>query len=139
MRRTRPSIASAAESFGMTNWYQYPVIGSTPNRRMHSWIRFILVAALMAFPSVALAALEPGLRLRVYDIGEEMDRLFALKPDQTPNYEKVPALDRPEGAGHLRRTHEELPNRGHSHPPRHQTGRLRVPPHVRRRWKALRR
>jgi len=61
---------------------------------MHSWIRFILVAALMAFPSVALAALEPGLRLRVYDIGEEMDRLFALKPDQTPNYEKVlPSID----------------------------------------------
>ena len=61
---------------------------------MHSWIRFILVAALMAFPSVALAALEPGLRLRVYDIGEEMDRLFALKSDQTPNYEKVlPSID----------------------------------------------
>jgi glucose/arabinose dehydrogenase len=40
------------------------------------------------------AALEPGLRLRAYDIGEDMDRLYALKPDQTPNYEKVlPSID----------------------------------------------
>ena len=37
----------------------------------------------------ARADLAPGLRMRVYEIGEDMDRLFALKPDQTPNYEKV--------------------------------------------------
>jgi glucose/arabinose dehydrogenase len=52
------------------------------------------VVSLCLFAASARAELEPGLRLRVYEIGEDMDRLYALKPDQTPNYEKVlPAID----------------------------------------------
>lgn len=36
----------------------------------------------------------PGIRVQIYDIGEEMDRLLGLAPDQTPNWEQVlPALD----------------------------------------------
>jgi hypothetical protein len=46
-------------------------------------------ACFFTLRAVARAELAPGLRLRVYEIGEDMDRLFALKPDQTPNYEKV--------------------------------------------------
>src|SRR5688500_3301881 len=53
-----------------------------------------VASCLWLLSGAALAELEPGLRLRIYEIGEEMDRLYALKPDQTPNYEKVlPSID----------------------------------------------
>ncbi len=32
---------------------------------------------------------EPGLRLQVYEIGEGMERLWPILPDQTPNYETI--------------------------------------------------
>jgi hypothetical protein len=60
----------------------------------------VFLAVLFLLTGSALAALEPGLRLRVYDIGEDMDRLYALKPDQTPNYEKIlPSIDISDASG----------------------------------------
>ena len=55
------------------------------NATRHCYHAFAFLVVLFLTGS-ALAALEPGLRLRVYDIGEDMDRLYTLKPDQTPNY-----------------------------------------------------
>lgn len=38
--------------------------------------------------------LSSGLRVRLFDIGQPMDRLYAIAPDQTPNVETiVPTLD----------------------------------------------
>ena len=67
--------------------------------RHHRSLAVALLAGLCLLAGPARAGLEPGLRLRVYDIGEDMDRLFALKPDQTPNYEQVlPSIDLKESA-----------------------------------------
>jgi glucose/arabinose dehydrogenase len=63
---------------------------------MNQRLVFVLatIAQLCVATASARAELEPGMRLRVYEIGEDMDRLYALKPDQTPNYEKVvPSID----------------------------------------------
>lgn len=40
-------------------------------------------------PATAPAGLAPGARVRVYDVGEPMDRLLELAPDQTPNFEHI--------------------------------------------------
>jgi hypothetical protein len=55
----------------------------------------LVVNVLIAMPAHAdVPPQEPGVTLRVFDVGVELDRLCTLKPGQTPNIDKlVPSID----------------------------------------------
>lgn len=60
------------------------------NRAVVSFVAGLILSGsvLSSTEAIAQPILEPGITFRVYDIGADMDRLYDLVPDQTPNVDE---------------------------------------------------